>query len=200
MVALPEVKTLDEAIIKSNNNFLVPDGWHKVVLIKSGMEDGFLQGSPQDLVFHGVITHGEAKDSEFEIRCGILNHTPIKADNPSFTWSTAGYSTLGHISKALGDGSTPQTSEQLHNRPLMIRTETKEGNLYTDKSGEQRKGWDKSIIKEYKALPEGSATAQPAPMAAPTPAQQAPSAEAHQPTAQQNPFAAPTAENDEIPF
>lgn len=171
MVALPEVKTVEEAEIKSYDNFLVEDGRYQAVIVKSEWVDPFSKGDPNDLLLTGAITAGKYKDKEFEVRCGILNHNPIKSDNPTFTWSVAGYGTLAAISKAIGRTHTPRDSSELHNQPFVIETSTKKGTPYIDKDGNEKMGYDKSVIKKYLPSATGVSAVNPAPMPNPALAQ-----------------------------
>lgn len=157
MVAL-ERMNVEDAVLQSYNNFLVTDGNHKAVILSSSMEKAYVQGSPDDLVFKGVITEGQHEGAEFEVRCGIFNDSPINSNNPNFTWKIAGYNMIGQMAKAIGLSQIPSDSSDFNNKPIVIETKTKKGTPY-EKDGQTRQGNDKSLIKAIH--PASASTVQP---------------------------------------
>lgn len=168
MVAL-QVYSVDDPAVSGGGGFgvKVPDDTYKAIIVKSEMVPGIVAGNPEDLMLKVVISDGKHNGKEFDVRLGISNSTPIKADKPEWTWQRAAYSNIAQISKALGMTTTPSNTEALHGKPLLIETAT---TLGKDKeTGSHKPEWDKSYIKAYRALPS-TGTPTPANQSAVAPA------------------------------
>lgn len=185
MVALPEVHKVEDVKTSMNNNVHVPDGTYIGVILSGEMSKSpFGDNKPEDLLLKVAITAGDHKDTIIEHRLGILDHNPIKADNPEFTWSKAAYGNLAQIADAFGMESTPKDTNDICNKPIAFTTATRKGK---DKNtGLPKPEWDNSYIKGYKAVPaDGVPTPQPT---AESPAADVKKSEAT-PPAGGNPFA-----------
>lgn len=156
MVALPQTYKTEEVKITASNNVWIKDGWHKGVIIKSEMVPPLVQGKPDDLLLTVIVTEGEFANTELEHRLSILDETPIKPDNPTFTWARAGQGTLGQIADALGIAEFSDTN-QFHNQPIMFETKTKEGK--DKETGELKPQWNRSMIYGYKAVSDSAPVA-----------------------------------------
>lgn len=153
MVALPQVHKVED--VKTGiggNNTHVPDGTYIGVILSGEMSKSpFGEGKPDDLLLKVAITQGQYKDTIIEHRLGILDHSPIKSDNPEFTWSRAAYGNLGQISDAFGMETTPKDTNEICNKPIAFETATRKGKDKT--TGAPKPEWDNSYIKGYKAVP-----------------------------------------------
>lgn len=163
MVALPEVHKVEDVKTNTSNNVHVPDGTYIGVILTGEMSKSpFGADKPDDLLLKVAITQGQYKDTIIEHRLGILDHTPIKPDNPTFTWSRAAYGSLAQIADAFGMENTPKDTNEILNKPIAFDTATRKGK--DKETGAHKPEWDNSYIKGYKAVPAtGSAPASPAP-------------------------------------
>lgn len=149
MVQLGQTYKTEEIVTTASNNVWIKDGWHKGVIVSSEIVDSLSSGKPQDVLLRVVVTEGEYKDTELEHRLSLFDETPIKSDNPTWTWARAALGTLGQIAKAVGVEELSDTAS-LHNKPVMFETKTKEGK---DKAtGQSKPEWNKSQIYGYKAV------------------------------------------------
>jgi hypothetical protein len=165
MVQLGQTYKTDEIATGSSNNVLIADGWHKGVIVKSEMVQPLVQGKPDELLLTVVVTEGQYANTELEHRLSIGDETPIKADNPTFTWARAALGTIGQIAKALRLDEVSDTNA-LHNQPLMFETKTKEGK--DKETGEIKPEWNRSMIYGYKAVSSVTQTAAPRAAAEPS--------------------------------
>lgn len=149
MVQLGQTYKTEEIVTSTGNNVWVKDGWHKGVIVSSETVDALSSGKPQDVLLKVVITDGEYKDTELEHRMSLFDETPIKPDNPTWTWARAALGTLGQIAKAVGIAELSDTAS-LHNKPLMFETKTKEGK--DKETGQPKPEWNRSQIYGYKAV------------------------------------------------
>jgi hypothetical protein len=214
-------KKFEDNELKTGNNFYVPDGWYKAMLIGVRLEDSpFDQTKPQDLVFTGVITEGEFQHTEFDIRLSINDETSVpNSKTANYTWAKKAHSNLLEISHAAGFQTTPYSDlEQLLKKRIMVEFASKPGNQVMDQNGNPVYKEDgtpetyppRSFSKKYKKIPAVAGAATPATPAAQPVAQQQPPAQppvaqpvqqqpAQQPMQPQQP-AQPIALDDEIPF
>lgn len=175
MVALPQ--TFNVADLPDTGGMpLIPEGRYKAVIVESEMKST-KSGSGQYLQLKIVLTEGEHMNTEFIERLNVVNTNQQAVE--------IAYRTLARISEALGMEKTPQDSNELHNKPLIVEVKTKKGEMYTGNDGVQREGRDRSEVVKYLPL----ASSQPAAKApAPTAAQPAQAEQAAAP--QQAPWAA----------
>jgi len=159
MVALPKVHKVEDVITTSNSNVHVPDGDYVGVIVSGEMSKSpFGENKPDDLLLKVAITQGEYAHTIIEHRLGILDESPIKADNPQFTWARAAYGTLAQISKAFGMENTPSDTTEIMNKPVMFTTATRKGK--DKETGAHKPQWDSTFIKQYKAVPSGGVAPQ----------------------------------------
>lgn len=199
MVALPQqFNTAD--LPDTGGMVLIPAGQYQAVIVESQLVQT-KDKNGQFLALKVIITQGQYQGTEFTERLNIINQNPKAVE--------IAYKTLARISEALGMNRTPNDSNELHNKPLMIEVATEAGNEYTDNQGNKQMGKDKSVIKRYLPMPQaGNAFSAPqagapapqtfaappaqqqaqAPAPAPEPQQQAQPAQQPQ-TATTNPFA-----------
>lgn len=183
MVALPQTYKTADIMTTPNTNVCVPDGTYIGLIVSGEMSKSpYGQGKPDDLLLKVLITQGEYKETIIEHRLGILDETPIKSDNPTFTWSRAAYGTLGQIANAFGMADTPKDTAEICNKPIAFTTATREGK--DKETGARKKEWDSSYIKSYSAVPASGVTPQ---VSAPAPTQPVAPATVTPPTS--NPFA-----------
>jgi len=144
MVALPKIYNTADLPDTGGAMPLIPAGQYQAIIVGSELKptskkDGHF------LALDIVITQGQYAHTEFTERLNIIN--------PNDTAVQIAYKTLARISEAVGMNQTPQDSNQLHNKPLIIEVATEAGKDWTDDKGEKRTGKDKSIIKKYLPLP-----------------------------------------------
>lgn len=191
MVALPQqFNTAD--LPDTGGMVLIPAGQYQAVIVESVLTPT-KNGQGQFLALKVIVTQGQYQGTEFTERLNIINQNPKAVE--------IAYKTLARISEALGMNRTPNDSNELHNKPLMIEVKTEEGNEYTDNQGNKQMGKPKSIIGKYLPMPQaGGAFAQqpaqtfaapqqtaPAQAQAAAPTQAAPVQQQQAPAA--NPFA-----------
>lgn len=218
-------KRFEDNELKSGNNFYVPDGWYKAMLVSASLENSpYDDSKPQDLVFIAVITEGEFQHTEFDIRLSINDETEVpNAKNAGYTWAKMAHKNLLQISHAAGFESTPYSDlEKLLRKRIMVEFGSKPGNQVKDENNNPVYNPDgtpetyppKSFSKNFKKLPQVAAPAPAAPQppaphqpqpVAQQPVQQAPVAQpvhqqpAPQPMQPQQPTQ-PVTLDDEIPF
>lgn len=159
MVMLQKEYITEEIISSGSRNVWIDDGWHKGTLVKSSIEKPLTEGKPQDLVLTIVITEGKFVNTEMEERLAISDETPIKADNPTWTWAKAAFNKLGQLATAVGVDKFSDTTV-LHNKAFLFETKTKKG--IDKQTGQEKPEWNKSIIYGYKAIPAVGVASAPA--------------------------------------
>ena len=167
MVALPQTYNTADLPDTGGNTVLIPKADYKAVIVASELKQT-KDNQGQFLELKVILTEGEQANTEFTERLNIVNNNPVAVK--------IAYQTLARISESIGMTQTPGDSNQLHNKPLMVRVDTETGKPWTDNDGIQREGKDKSFIKKYLPLPtvgvESNASASPSPFggnaAAPT--------------------------------
>lgn len=148
MVALQQTFNTADLPDTGGKTVLIPDGRYPAIIVKSDLvENSFKTGS--FLALTVVITQGQYAGKEFIERLNIIN--------PNADAVNMSYRTLARISEALGMTQTPADTNTLHNKPLIIETETEKGEPWKDKDGKERKGADKSIIKKWHPVSIGNA-------------------------------------------
>lgn len=158
MVSLPQQFSVDDPNMQSSGGVVhIPDGLYKAICVESDLKP--TQKGGQYLMLRFVITEGQHANTELIERLNVVNENPKAVE--------IAYKTLVEISGSLGMAKTPQESNELHNKPLLIKVETEKGTKWTDNEGTERDGKDKSVIKGYK--PIGTPVAA-APQAASAPA------------------------------
>jgi hypothetical protein len=155
MVALPQKYNVADLPDSGGGVVHIPDGMYKAVIVESELKPTS-NGQGQFLALRVVITEGQYSNTEFIERLNIINQNQQAVE--------IAYKTLARISEALGMSTTPDDSNELHNKPLLIKVETEAGKPWKDKDGVEREGKDKSVIKGYKPL--GAHVAAAAPVAA----------------------------------
>lgn len=140
MAQLPKVYNTADLPDTGGPAPLIPPGQYKAVAVDSGLKDTAKKDG-QFLWIKFVITEGQYRDTEFTERLNIIN--------PNQTAVDIAYKTLARISEAVGMTQTPQDSNQLHNKPLVIEIATEAGKPWRDRDGVEREGKDKSYIKAY---------------------------------------------------
>ena len=142
MVSLPQTYNTTDLPDTGGGIVLIPPGQYQAVIVESDLKPSKTGG--QFLALKVIITQGQYANTEFVERLNIINSNTQAVE--------IAYKTLARISEALGMTKTPEDSDQLHNRPLIIQVETESGKPYSDSNGNQREGKDKSVIKKYLPL------------------------------------------------
>ena len=135
MVALPRVINVEEEA-GGNSLPLIPSGQYQALIMNSELKPTKAGG--QMVVFYIFITHGEYAHTEFKEYVNIINKSEEAV--------RIGCQTIANIGKAIGISSV-STTEQLHNKPLMIEVGVENGKEWIDKDGVVRDGKDKSVLK-----------------------------------------------------
>lgn len=189
MVALPQTFKTEDVMTQGGNNVHVPDGIYVGVILSGEMSKSpYGAGKEPDLLLKVAITKGEHAHKIIEHRLSILDHTPIKSDNPTFTWSKAAYGTLGQIADAFDMETTPADTDIICNKPIAFETATNKGK--DKETGAHKPQWDRSRINRYLKVPSVGLPDAVATTPSPVAQEQAPAAA--------NPFA--TTAQDDIPW
>jgi hypothetical protein len=166
MVALPQTFKTEDVKTTGSDNVHVPDGTYIGVILSGEMSKSpYGQGKPDDLVLKVAITKGPHQNTIIEHRLGILDDTPIKADNPTFTWSKAAYGTLGQIADAFGMDTTPADTSLICNKPIAFVTATTKGWDKKQTPHVHKPQWDRSRINSYQKVPDTGVSEAVAPVA-----------------------------------
>lgn len=141
-------KTTDQIVEEAGSGPLplIEPGKYPAVIVASELKDT-ANKLGQFLQFKIVLTQGQFKDTEFYERLNIVNQneTAVKI----------AYQTLAKIAKASGFATIPAQSELFHNKVILVEVKTEKGEDFRDKkTGEMRKGKDKSVIAGYDAMPQ----------------------------------------------
>jgi hypothetical protein len=130
---------------------LIPEGVYKAMAVEGTLKDTSTGGVM--LVLKFVITEGPYANTEITDRLNIVN-------NSTKTVAIA-LETLARIVEAIGLKLTPDNSDALLRKHMLIKVKTeKSKDTYTDNDGNQVPYPDKSVIdgKGYKPLLTGAAT------------------------------------------
>jgi hypothetical protein len=145
MATIPQTFAVNDPRLASTAGSVhIPDGQYPAVIIASEFKETSGKDG-QFLALKVVITQGQYANTEFTERLNLVNKNQTAVE--------IAYKTLARISEAVGMTSTPQDSNLLHNKPLMIEVGTEAAKDWQNDKGETVKGKDKSIIKKYHALP-----------------------------------------------
>lgn len=179
MVALPRQVNV-EAEAGGGNLPLIPSGQYQALVVASELKSTKTGG--QMVVFDIVITQGAHAHTEFKEYVNIVNNSEDAV--------RIGYQTIANIGKALGLANVT-TTEELHNKPLMIEVGKEDGKPWVDSNGVTREGKDKSVIKKFLPIPSGGAPTPQPEAAQPEATTAAQPAAATVNTPKDNPFAKP---------
>ncbi len=127
---------------------LIPEGIYKAMAVEGTLKDTTSGGVM--LVLKFVITEGQHANVELTERLNIVNSNT--------TATKIALESLARIAKAVGLDKTPQNSDALLRKPLLIEVKTEAGKPWVNNQGETVEGKDKSVIesKGYKPLLTGA--------------------------------------------
>jgi hypothetical protein len=152
-----------EAVLANagGSNVLIPEGIYKAMAVEGTLKDTEKGGVM--LVLKFVITEGQHANVEIVDRLNIVN-----SNTKTQKIALEG---LARIAKAVGLEKTPQNSDALLRKPLLIQVKTEKGKPAEgkfDNEGKQIVYPDKSVIesKGYKPLPTGTSAPAAAPVTA----------------------------------
>lgn len=157
---------------------VIPAGEYRAILVDSVMENT-KSGSGQFLKLSIQIIDGPHSGVVLFDRLNLVNANPKAVE--------IAQRTLSAICHAVGVLQV-QDSAQLHNRPLVIRVNYKEGGEPDGKGGVYGPS---NEIKQYKAISTGAPQQQAAPVQPAAPAYQAPAPQFQQPPQQAAPAGTP---------
>lgn len=197
MVAIQKRFDDKDLQVGNGNNFYVGEGWREVMITEIELADAYVEGKPQDLLIHGVVTKGEFAHTDVNIRLSINDETFTPSGK--ITWAKMAHISLNQICKACGHETIPYANlDVLKRKKLNVKFVIKKGsqmkdefgNPAYDEQGQPKLYEDTSQAREYKAIPA----------AATTPAAPAPAQPQQQPMQPQAPQPVAPALDDEIPF
>lgn len=141
-------KSVDEVLANAGGkNVLIPEGIYKAMFVEGNIVENSKK-TGHLLVMKAVITEGQYAQTEMITRMNIVHENK--------TTETIGRQELARIAKAVGLSTTPNNSDALLRKPLLIAVKTEKSNgTYTNNEGAQVPYPDRSAIdsKGYKPLP-----------------------------------------------